>query len=91
MTVGVVRYIIANAHKGLNPIDGEYFKADFEEMMLTAPPVRDAIPIWIAALQDKMTELALEIGDGLMVHAPTSGDVVKVSPIMSGYVGATRL
>src|SRR3546814_11243420 len=49
--------------------DLEYFKADFAEMMVTAPPVRDHIPIWIAALQEKMTDLAIEIGDGLMVHA----------------------
>lgn len=68
-TVDVVRYIIANAHKGLKPYEGTYFKAVFEEMMLTAPPVRERIPIWIAALQAKMTDLALEIGDGLMVHS----------------------
>lgn len=68
-TVEVVRYIIANGHKGLDPYNGTYFKADFQEMMVTAPPVRERIPIWIAALQEKMTDLAIEIGDGLMVHA----------------------
>ncbi len=68
-TVEVVRYVVANAHKGLDPYQGTYFKADFAEMMLTAPPERERIPIWIAALQEKMTDLALEIGDGLMVHA----------------------
>lgn len=68
-SVKVIRYVIANAHTGLDPIEGEYFSADFGEMMLTAPPVRAEIPIWIAALQDKMTALALEVGDGLMVHA----------------------
>lgn len=73
-TVDVVRYIIANAHKGLDPYNGEYFTADFAEMMITAPPVRDHIPIWIAALQEKMTDLAIEIGDGLMVHALWSAD-----------------
>lgn len=34
------------------------------------------------------------IGNGLIVHAPTSGDVVKVTPLSvfdSDYVGATRL
>jgi alkanesulfonate monooxygenase SsuD/methylene tetrahydromethanopterin reductase-like flavin-dependent oxidoreductase (luciferase family) len=67
--VKVVRYVNANAHKGMEPIHGEYFKADWTEMMLTAPPVREAIPIWIAALKDKLTSMALEIGDGLMVHA----------------------
>jgi len=67
--VKVVRYVNANAHKGMEPIRGEYFNADWTEMMLTAPPVREAIPIWIAALKDKLTSTALEIGDGLMVHA----------------------
>lgn len=67
--VKVVRYVNANAHKGMEPIRGEYFNADWTEMMLTAPPVREAIPIWIAALKDKLTSVALEIGDGLIVHA----------------------
>jgi alkanesulfonate monooxygenase SsuD/methylene tetrahydromethanopterin reductase-like flavin-dependent oxidoreductase (luciferase family) len=67
--VKVVRYVNANAHKGMEPIHGEYFNAEWTEMMLTAPPVREAIPIWIAALKDKLTSTALEIADGLMVHA----------------------
>ena len=73
----VIRYVIAHAHKGLDPIKGTYFSADFEEMMITAPPLREQIPIWIAALQDKMTDLALEIGDGLMVHALWSADYTR--------------
>ena len=67
--VKVVRYVNANAHKGMEPIHGEYFNAEWTEMMMTAPPVREHIPIWIAALKDKLTSLALEVGDGLMVHA----------------------
>jgi alkanesulfonate monooxygenase SsuD/methylene tetrahydromethanopterin reductase-like flavin-dependent oxidoreductase (luciferase family) len=68
-TVGAVRHIIANAHKGLTPYDGTYYKADFKEVMLTAPPVRENLPIWIAALRDRVTQLALEAADGLMLHA----------------------
>jgi alkanesulfonate monooxygenase SsuD/methylene tetrahydromethanopterin reductase-like flavin-dependent oxidoreductase (luciferase family) len=68
-TVKVIRYVVANAHKGLDPIKGEYFSATFSEMMRTAPPVREHIPIWLAGLQEKATALALEIGDGLMVHS----------------------
>jgi cell wall-associated NlpC family hydrolase len=30
------------------------------------------------------------LGNGVMVHAPTSGDVVKISPLQSQYAGATR-
>jgi alkanesulfonate monooxygenase SsuD/methylene tetrahydromethanopterin reductase-like flavin-dependent oxidoreductase (luciferase family) len=67
--VKIVRYVNANAHKGMEPIHGEYFNAEWTEMMLTAPPVREEIPIWIAALKDKLTSMALEIADGLMVHA----------------------
>lgn len=37
--------------------------------MLTPPPVRESIPIWIAALRDKLTDTALEIADGLIVHS----------------------
>ena len=77
-TVDLVRYVIANAHKGLDPYDGTYFTADFAEMMVTAPPIRERVPIWIAALQEKMTDLALEIGDGLMVHALWSANYTAV-------------
>lgn len=88
-TVDVVRYVIANAHKGLDPYEGEYFKADFAEMMTTAPPVREHIPIWIAALQEKMTDLAIEIGDGLMVHALWSADYTANTqkPVIEAALG----
>jgi cell wall-associated NlpC family hydrolase len=37
--------------------------------------------------------VGMYIGNGMMVHAPTTGDVVKVSPLayMSDYSGATRV
>jgi cell wall-associated NlpC family hydrolase len=37
--------------------------------------------------------VGIYIGDGMMIHAPTTGDVVKVSPLsyMSDYSGATRV
>lgn len=41
-----------------------------------------------------VSHIGMYIGDGLMVHAPTSGDVVKVAPVsdFSGdYAGATRV
>ena len=37
--------------------------------MLTPPPVRERIPIWIAALRDRVLQLSLEVADGLMLHA----------------------
>ncbi|WP_235564883.1 C40 family peptidase [Modestobacter sp. Leaf380] len=39
-----------------------------------------------------VSHIGIYIGNGMMVHAPTSGDVVKVSSVdMSGYAGARRL
>src|SRR3984885_4453408 len=68
-TVNAVRHIVSGAHKGLQPFSGSYFKADFKELMRTPPPVRESIPIWIAALRDKVLQLGLEVADGLMLHA----------------------
>lgn len=72
--VAAVRYIVANAHRGLQPYEGTYYKADFKELMLTAAPVREKLPIWIAALRETLTRLALEIADGLIVHALWSSE-----------------
>jgi cell wall-associated NlpC family hydrolase len=38
-----------------------------------------------------VSHVGIYIGNGQMVHAPTSGDVVKVAPIMSGFSGARRI
>jgi cell wall-associated NlpC family hydrolase len=38
-----------------------------------------------------VSHVGIYIGNGQMVHAPTSGDVVKVAPLMSGFSGARRL
>jgi alkanesulfonate monooxygenase SsuD/methylene tetrahydromethanopterin reductase-like flavin-dependent oxidoreductase (luciferase family) len=67
-TVAAVRHIVAGAHKGLEPFEGEYYRADFRELQPIAPPVRERIPIWIAALRSKLVALAAEVGDGLIGH-----------------------
>jgi cell wall-associated NlpC family hydrolase len=38
-----------------------------------------------------VSHVGIYIGNGQMVHAPTSGDVVKVAPLMSGLSGARRI
>jgi peptidoglycan DL-endopeptidase CwlO len=38
-----------------------------------------------------VSHVGIYIGNGQMVHAPTSGDVVKVAPLMGGYAGARRI
>jgi alkanesulfonate monooxygenase SsuD/methylene tetrahydromethanopterin reductase-like flavin-dependent oxidoreductase (luciferase family) len=67
-TVAAIRHIVGGAHRGLEPFEGEYYRANFKELQPTAPPVREQIPIWIAALRRTMVQLAAEIGDGLIGH-----------------------
>jgi probable F420-dependent oxidoreductase len=66
--VAAVRHTVAGAHKGLEPFEGEYFKADFKELQPTAPPVREEIPIWIAALRAPLVRLAAQVADGVIGH-----------------------
>ena len=67
-TVRAVRHIIANSHKGLEPFEGEYYKADFRDFQPTTPPVREEIPIWTAAMRGPAVRAAGEVADGLMGH-----------------------
>ncbi|MFV2090095.1 MAG: LLM class flavin-dependent oxidoreductase, partial [Pseudomonadales bacterium] len=67
-TVAAVRHIVAGAHTGLEPFEGSYFKADFKELQPTAPPVREQIPIWIAALRAPLVRLAAQVADGVIGH-----------------------
>jgi probable F420-dependent oxidoreductase len=67
-TVEAVRHIVKGAHQGLAPFEGEYYQADFKELSPTEPPLREEIPIWIAALRAPMVRMAAEIADGLIGH-----------------------
>ena len=73
-TIAAIRHIEAGAHKGLEPFDGIYFKAGFEAMLQTPPPYREKVPIWVAALREKLVRLAAEIADGVIGHPMWSVD-----------------
>jgi probable F420-dependent oxidoreductase len=73
-TIRAIRHIVAGAHEGLEPFEGEFYKADFKELQPGAPPVRENIPIWIAALRSKVVGVAAELGDGLIGHPMWSID-----------------
>jgi probable F420-dependent oxidoreductase len=81
-TVAAVRHIVSDAHKGLAPFEGRYYRADFAELQPTAPPVREEIPIWIAALRGPAVRLAAEVADGVMGHPMWSLDwaVERIQP-----------
>lgn len=73
-TVAAVRHIIRGAHRGLEPFEGHYYRADFAELQPTAPPLREEIPVWLAALRGPAVRLAAEIADGVMGHPMWSLD-----------------
>jgi cell wall-associated NlpC family hydrolase len=60
--------------------------------MGTAVARGDLQPGDLVYFYSPVSHIGIYIGNGMMVHAPTSGDVVKVSSVdMSGYAGARRL
>ncbi|SDO79392.1 Cell wall-associated hydrolase, NlpC family [Klenkia soli] len=63
------------------------------QAQLGSPVARgDLQPGDLVYFYSPVSHIGIYIGNGMMVHAPTSGDVVKVSSIdMSGYAGARRL
>jgi probable F420-dependent oxidoreductase len=81
-TVAAVRHIIRGAHRGLTPFEGQYYRADFSEWQPSPPPLREEIPVWIAALRGPAVRLAAEIGDGVMGHPMWSIDwaVERIQP-----------
>lgn len=74
-TVAAIRHIHATAHEELKPYEGEYYKADFEAFQtMLPPPVKKEMPIWLAAMREKLTRMAVEIGDGVIGHPIWSRD-----------------
>ena len=68
-TVAIVRRLVADAHLG-KPIEiaGEHERVRIRGYERPFPPMRERIPIHIAAVADAMTRLAGEIGDGWLGH-----------------------
>lgn len=84
-TVAAVRHVIDGAHRGLEPFAGKWYRAGFRELQPTPPPLREAIPIWLAALRGPAVRLAAEIADGVMGHPMWSVDwaVERIQPDLS--------
>jgi probable F420-dependent oxidoreductase len=69
-TIGLIREIIAKSHTGeLERFEGTYSKHDWSIFQgAFAPPVRERIPIWVAANQRGLTRLAGELCEGFIDH-----------------------
>lgn len=88
-TVAAVRHVIRDAHRGLAPFEGRWYRADFAELQPTAPPLREEIPIWIAALRGPAVRLAAEVAQGVMGHPMWSIDwaVERIQPDLAAGLG----
>ncbi len=73
-TTAAVRHIIRGAHKGLEPFEGQYYNGDYSALQPLQPPLREEIPIWLAALRGPAVRLAAEVADGIMGHPIWSVD-----------------
>jgi hypothetical protein len=69
-TIELIRLIVAKSHTGeLDRFDGKYHTHDWSTFLGPfAPPIRDRIPIWLAANQRGLTRLAGEVADGYIDH-----------------------
>ncbi len=69
-TIGLIRDIIAKSHTGeLERFAGTYHSHDWATFQgAFAPPVRERIPIWVAANQRGLTRLAGELCEGFIDH-----------------------
>ena len=67
--VQILRHVEDGARTGtMKPWQGDCYQLEFQAYAPTAPPYRERIPVWIAALRQRMCELAGEVGDGLIGH-----------------------
>ncbi len=69
-TIEVIRLVIAKSHTGeLDRFQGKYHKHDWSTWLGPfAPPLREEVPIWLAANQRSLTTLAGEICEGFIDH-----------------------
>jgi probable F420-dependent oxidoreductase len=69
-TIELIRLIIAQAHTGnLERFEGKYHRHDWSTFQgAFAPPIREKIPIWLAANQTGLARLAGEVADGYIDH-----------------------
>jgi alkanesulfonate monooxygenase SsuD/methylene tetrahydromethanopterin reductase-like flavin-dependent oxidoreductase (luciferase family) len=74
--IEVIRLLIAKSHTGeLTRYDGEFYRHDWTKYQGNHfPPLREEIPIWIAATQMGLVRLAGNVADGLTSHPIWSVD-----------------
>ena len=90
--VQIFRQVEEGARTGkMKAWNGKCYQLKFHGYEPTAPPYRERIPVWIAALRERMCELAGEVGDGLIGHPVWSIEWALGQAQKSLAVGAARV
>jgi probable F420-dependent oxidoreductase len=90
-TVAVIRRVVAEAHLG-QPIEmpGEYEPITLKGYERPWPPVRERIPIYLAAVAEHMTRLTGEIADGWLGHELGSPAYTRETLLPNFDIGLQR-
>jgi alkanesulfonate monooxygenase SsuD/methylene tetrahydromethanopterin reductase-like flavin-dependent oxidoreductase (luciferase family) len=89
--VQILRHVEDGARTGtMKPWQGDCYQLEFHGYEPTAPPYRERLPVWIAALRTRMCELAGEVADGLIGHPVWSVEWSLGQAQRSLAVGARR-
>jgi len=89
--VQILRHVEDGARMGaMKPWQGDCYQLEFHGYEPTAPPYRQRLPVWIAALRPRMCELAGEVADGLIGHPVWSVEWSLGQAQRSLAVGAAR-
>lgn len=89
--VQIVRHVEDGARTGkMKDWHGDCYHLEFPNYQPTAPPHRERIPVWIAALRERMCELAGEVADGFMGHPIWSVEWALGQAQQSLAAGAAR-
>lgn len=89
--VQIVRHVEDGARSGDMPAwEGRFYRLTFDAFQPVPPPYRERIPVWIAALRQRMCELTGEVADGLIGHPVWSVEWALGQAQESLAVGAAR-
>lgn len=89
--VQILRQVEDGARSGtMEPYRGKCYQLEFPAYEPGLPPLRERIPVWLAALRGKMCELAGEAADGLLGHPIWSVDWALGEAQQSLAAGAAR-
>lgn len=81
---GLTSYVYGQLGIGLSHFTGSQWNEG------TRVPADQLLPGDLVFFHSDLHHMGMYIGNGQMIHAPQTGDVVKIAPLMSDYAGAVR-